>query len=308
LCQDLAPVDSWLVKLDNIIGFVKGCFQPLPGYFIVPRIVFGKKTWSLRGAISHRGVRFMKHECIGGRSSYIAYPGPAHFISPIDSAEVLREKCGSALCRAALELLEHIVSITDLVGVTGGLAYNPLGASDIDIVAYGPRIEEVYKALRDLRLDGITSPFTGRGHGWRDSDHILNSLIREQRYLLGYYKGFEYNIRLIYCTKPARCNPIRLLGRVKLEAEVISAIGFSTPSLYVLKPKRIYAGDEKIIGEIARAQLLQMLTYRLRYAEIPVRTVILVEGELESHEEVPRIVPDHGGSVSIIKTRAGYEH
>lgn len=301
LCQDLAPVDSWLVKTSNIIGFIKGCFQPLPGYFFVPRVVSGRKIWTLEEPVSLYGIRFIRHECIGRRSSYIVYPGSASFISPIDSAKRLRRECRSALCSAALELLEYISSVTDLVGVTGGLAYNPLGANDIDIVVYGSRIETVYNVLRDLRYDGVTSPFTGRGHGWSNYDYTLNSVIARLRYLLGYYKGYEYNVRLIYCTRPARCTPIQVLGRIMLEAEVVSALGFSTPSLYVLRPRRIHTENRAILNKITKARSLQMITYRLRYAEIPVKTIITVKGELESHEGVLRVIPDHGGNIRITK-------
>jgi len=184
-----------------------------------------------------------------------------------------------------------------LVGVTGSLAYSPEDAEDIDLVAYGPRIERVYKALRDLREDAITQPFRGRGHAWSDYDYLLNNIIASRRLLFGYYKGFEYNVRLVYCTKPVRCIPIRVLGRARLEADIVSSISFSTPALYTLRIRKIFDTDISLLNGL---EYIQMITFRLRYMEIPVSSRIIVRGEIESLEGVPRIIPDHGGFVRIV--------
>jgi len=300
LREDLAPVDSWLIKLAGVIGFVKGCFHPLPSYFFTPRLIRGKKVWVTDPSIAAPGARIARHPCLGGREAYIATPDEAVFVSPYQAAKALREKCSSRICLAARELVEYIGSADELVGVTGGLAYNPRRAGDIDIVAYGPRIEEAYRVLRDLREESKTEPLQGEGHGWTSEDYELHMKIASRRLLLGYYKGVEYNVRLIYCTKPERCIPIRLLGEAEIEAHIVGGIGFSTPAIYLLRPKRVKSFTPFAAEALQRASSIRLYTFRLRYMELPIGSTILVKGEVEEHEGVPVLVPDHKGFVKIL--------
>ena len=278
---------------------MKGCFHPLPGFFFVPRVVSGKKVHRpIIANHSNQGLNLVRHPCLGGRRAFIVHPGNARLLSPIMAAKNLKTMCSSKLCKAALDFLEYLSAEGEgLVGVTGSLAYDPRNAEDIDLVAYGPRIERVYKALRDLRKDGITLPFRGRGHAWSDSDYYLNNVIASQRLLFGRYKGFEYNVRLVYCTKPARCTPIKVLGEAVLEADIVSSISFSTPAFYLMRIRRVLGTD---VALPTRLEHMHMMTFRLRYMEIPTGSRVMVKGEIESLEGVLRIVPDHVGFVHIL--------
>jgi hypothetical protein len=46
-----------------------------------------------------------------------------------------------------------------------------------------------------------------------------------------------------------------------------------------------------------------MYTFRLRYMELPIGSVILVRGEVEDHEGVPILVPDHKGFVKMLSIK-----
>lgn len=245
-----------------------------------------------------QGLKLVKHPCLGGRSALIVHPENVNLVSPIEAARNLRSRCFSKICRAALEFLEYLSAEGgDLVGVTGSLAYDSEKAEDIDLVAYGPRIERVYKALHDLREDGITRPFRGRGHAWSNSDYLLNSIIASKRLLFGYYKGFEYNVRLVYCAKPARCIPIKVLGKAVLEADVVSSTSFSSPAFYMMRIRKILDTDVALLTGLEH---IQMITFRLRYMEIPVGSRVIVRGEIETLEGVLRIIPDHSGFVHVV--------
>jgi len=200
--------------------------------------------------------------------------------------------CGSRLCKQALEFVDLIMSHTDLVGVTGGLAYDPEGASDIDIVVYGARVDEVYRLLVDLRREGVTSPYLGSGHGWSSDDLALNTVAREERVLIGYVGGFEYNVKLVHCTRPAPCTPFRILNlEAKVRANVRHVSPYTVPAVY-----RLELNEPLKIGTRSYTWIY-LLSHRLRYTEIPEGMAVEAKGVLEEFEGLLRLVPDHSGYV-----------
>jgi hypothetical protein len=152
------PVEGWLVRSKDVVGFVKGCFHPLPWLVYVPRLVGGAKTWSIGrfGANISRCFDFPVPLVDSRRAS---------LTSPIDAAKRLAQSgCESRVCRAGLRLLAILASAVglDAVGVTGGLAYAPFSAGDVDVVVYGWRAGlEAYRVLRELREEGTTEPHYG---------------------------------------------------------------------------------------------------------------------------------------------------
>ncbi|KSW11978.1 hypothetical protein CF15_04095 [Pyrodictium occultum] len=300
LHEDLGPVEGWIAYTSHTIGFVKGCFQPLPLLFYTPRIVDGRKTWILpRTVPPDEGLAAGREPCLGGRETLLLRPGRARLESPVAAAKRLRS-CSTRLCRAALQLLDELRAYTELAGVTGGLAYNPAGAGDIDIVVYGTGIEEVYKLLQDLRIEGVTRPYHGRGHGWSRADMELNRAIAGDRVLIGYMGGFEYNVKLVPCRRPARCTPIRILAEGALVRGVLRPVSpYTVPALYKLeleKPLRLGLGSYNWI---------YLLTHRLRYTEMPRGLRVEVLGDIEHFEGSVRLVPDHGGYVKPLNHRPG---
>ncbi|BEP17093.1 hypothetical protein PYJP_04450 [Pyrofollis japonicus] len=298
MCKNLGPVDSWIVKLSNAIGFVKGCFHPLPFLFFVPRYVEGMKIWSIADALSKLRpdeVLIKRCRCLGHRKALFVDSRRVSIISPLEAVKGLKE-CSTAICKAARDLVEYISTVTDLVGITGGLAYNPRTASDIDVVVFGSRIDDVYKLLVEMRKEGITKPYSGTGHAWSHEDMKLHNLLSRRRVLIGMYNGFEYNVRLIYCCRPAHCTPFKLLGEAEIRARILSSTNYSTPSIYLLSVVSIKGK----YWENILPNKLYMLTYRIRYMEIPNNAVIDIMGSLEEQEGLIRIVPDHDGFVKLV--------
>lgn len=282
----LGPVEGWLLKAPDLIGFVKGCFHPLPGLFYVPRVLGGEKIW-LREAAGY-GLR---NRCFDFPVP-VAHPGEGYtLVSPVEAAAALRGKCSSRVCRAALLLLDELGSAAgfDRVGVTGGLAYSPLNASDADLVVYGFRAAvEAYRRLLELREEGVTKPYYGSGHGWTGADSLLHKVLAAKRLLFGRLSGVEYNVRLVACERPSPCSRVLSLGSAAVRARICGGVGFTTPTLY------------RLCGSPA-AQLLA--SHRLRYTEIPLGAVIEAKGRIEEICGMRALVPDHGGYVRILDAR-----
>ncbi len=288
-----AAVEGWLFRSagGRLIGFVKGCMHPLPELFAVPRLIEGRKTWRLEEALRMAarlgaGFRVAPSPCLGGRVAGLVDPARAELVAPWEAARRLRS-CSTGLCRAALELLESLASATrrGLVGVSGGLAYGAPAAGDIDLVVYGSGdVERVYRLLGELRGEGVTSPAPPRGHGWSRSDERLARSVQGARLLVGVYRGYEYNVRLVHCTRPSRCAPTRLLGAVELEGQICGGTGFTLPVFYTLC---LRGGGVALVA-----------SWRLRYTELPPGMSVRVAGEVEEWCGGLRVVvPDHGGYI-----------
>ena len=229
--------------------------------------------------------------CLYKRKVPLLAPDKARLESPLTAATKLKS-CNMPLCRRALELVELIESVTELVGVTGGLAYNPTNASDIDIVVYGSRLDDVYRLLVDLRQDGVTTPHRGHGHGWNRADITLHKTIGEQRVLFGYIDGSEYNVKLVPCTRPERCMPVSLLIENLTISGILEQVSpYTIPAVYRLMLR------EPLRLNDANYSWIYVLSYRLRYTELPSGMKVEVKGVLEESEGIIRIVPDHGGYV-----------
>ena len=299
MAGDVGAVEGWLFRARGVVGFVKGCLHPLPRLFVVLRLVEGRKTWSplpqhVPGA---PGLRVEESRCLGGRRALVLEPRAVgvQLVAPWDAARRLRG-CGSRTCRAAMDLLEHLSSAignAGVAGVTGGLAYAPSKAGDVDLVVYGGRaVERAYRALVDMREEGVTSPMPPRGHEWSRYDVELARHLNRSRVLLGVYRGVEYNVRLVPCTAPSRCTPARILGEARIVGDVCGSAGFTTPAFYTLCSK-----DRPVI---------HVATWRLRYTEIPVGARVEAWGSLEEWCGGLRVlVPDHGGGMRLVRLRPG---
>ncbi|RUM47605.1 MAG: hypothetical protein DSY37_01880 [Hyperthermus sp.] len=289
----VGPVEGWMVRTRSTIGFVKGCLHPLPYLYYVPRVIAGIKLYDEPGITS--AVKFAEPEliredpCLGLRTTLV-HIKEAGFTTPWDAARRLLKTCKRRICQTALSLIEQIENANPrvLVGVTGSLAYNPTEAEDIDIVAYSQpsELQDVYRLLAELREEGYLKPYHGEGHQWSSSDKELNLRLSEKRVLLGIVDSFEYNVKLVACLAPARCVRLRRIGETVWRGRVCTSINYTIPSLYV-----ICNGGRRV----------NMLTYRIRYTEIPAGVDIEVRGWLEEWcSGLKVLVPDHGGHVKLL--------
>jgi len=278
------PVEGWLARTRRSLGFVKGCHQPLPRLFYTPRLVGGRKTWNPpRGLVLDEAAAWTATRC--GIDSYTLDPSQASLMAPWEAARRLRG-CDAPLCRAALELLELLgLPLGEPPGgVTGGLAYSPRSAGDMDLVVYGLGTgSEVYRALHDLREEGVTAPLRGRGHGWSRADEALHEALARNRLLQGIYRGRVYEVRVVACTAPSPCPRIFTEGWRSVEGVVCGGLGYATPSLY------------RVCGVDGEDWLV--VSYRLRYTELPRGLRVRVQGQVQRLCGLRVLVPDHGGSV-----------
>lgn len=295
MCENLAPVEGWLVKGRDFVGFVKGCLHPLPKLFITLRIIHGKKTWSPLPTTKQlpQGLQLVDHECLGGRPALLANPDMVRLVSPVDVAVGVGRECNTPLCQAAIELAEYLQG-TGCVGLTGSLAYNATSAHDIDVVVYSREPARVYERLRRLRSENLTEPLRGIGKSWSRRDTVLHRAIMGRRLAMGLFKGFEYNVKIVPCLQPEECRPIRYLGHVTLEGVLTPVSSYTIPAIYTLEVQ----GQEYHAGDV-RCRRLTLYSLRLRYTEIP-RAIVRVRGALEIWDgENCVVVPDVGGWVEV---------
>ena len=284
-----SPVEGWIVRASGLVGFVKGCFHPLPRIRFTPRVVGGRKLWDPRHALTLLGEaapRLVGVDPCAGRPSGLAGGTDVEFVDPLHASAEL-STCTRPVCRAAASLARLLEAEAGVeVGVTGGLAYNPEGAGDIDLVVYGQReADTVYEVLRSLRRRGVTAPAPPEGHGWSSLDRMLGGMLAGSRVLIGLYRGFEYNVKLVPCTSPARCVRVRAAGRGMVRGRVCAASGHTVPAYYL------------VCGRDGEAVVL---SYRLRYTEIPEGSTVEVAGRVEEWCGGRYLVPDLDGYVKLL--------
>jgi hypothetical protein len=294
MCENLGPVEGWILQADGTVSFVKGCQHPLPRLFVTLRLLGGRKLWSPLPPVEELPAAYRVEEsrCLGGQPALTADPARARLLSPLEAVAAVKA-CSRSICRAALELLELLAtSGEDCIGVTGGLAYSAGSANDIDLVVYTSKPGRVYQLLIDLRAEGRTKPLTRLGHGWGRYDVLLHEATRTVRVLQGLYGGFEYNVKIVACRKPVRCKPISHLGSVKARGWLEPLSPFTVPATYRLLVES-YEGPPLSLEPSS----LLVYTLRLRYTEIP-RLRVEVKGSLELWPgRVAVLEPDRGGYV-----------
>ncbi len=276
--MSLLPVEGWIVVGGGgeRLGYVKGCFHPLPYYFVAPRV----GGW----------YRLAATKCLYGVEAPVALLEEESLLSPFEAARIALSRCSRGrVCRAFRGLYEELVSAAGEAGATGSLAFKADRAGDVDLVVYGYRRGwRAYRRLLEMRVRGVTVPFRGRGKGWSSGDYVLHVFFAERRVLQGFYMGVPYTVRIVACTKPSPCPPRRVVGRVAVEAVITGGESYYTPAVYSLEVVRGY-----------HTSRLLMVTHRIRYQEIPPGTRVAVEGSLEEVCGVRAYIsPDRGGRVS----------
>ena len=281
------PVEGWLVvseKGRRLLGYVKGCGHPLPAYFVAPRT---------SGWYSLRETR-----CLMGLQAPVALPTSGlGFLSPLEAREAFPKKCRESgrrgWCRDAQAFIEALEAASSIVGVTGSAALDPSRAGDLDLVVYGAkRGYRAYRALLEMREEGVTQPLEGPGKEWSRDDWELHRLLCGRRVLQGRYGVVEYTVRIVHCSKPVPCAPRRILGRALVLGIVVGdEASYTTPAIYPLRVLAGWSGDRVFF-----------LTHRVRYQEIPRGSIVEVEGLVEEVDGVAEAVsPDHGGRIRLVQ-------
>ena len=280
-------IEGWIARTaTGTIGFIKGCFQPDNNmYYFSPRIVH------IDDIKKDQAVFYRRDACLGGKKVYMLDARRAELYSPIELKKKLKS-CRRKICVDAREFIEYLPG-DDRIGVSGRLGYDPENAHDIDIIVYGQREgEKVYKALIDLREDKVTEPFYGVGRGWSKYDAYLNKLVAERRVIFGLFRGVEYNVRIVPCVCPQKCIPRRTISRIATIGVLVdNRLSFTTPAYYIVRLDR-----EVRVGRF-RIEWIFLVTYRLKYSDLPAGLAVEIEGDLELFESLVSIVPDHRGYV-----------
>ena len=189
------------------------------------------------------------------------------------------------------------------VGITGsGLIGR---GRDIDLVVYGYEESlQVYAALRSLRGRRVLKPLSGKPlveeyrKNLEDTSIALEEYSKRaaQRLLVGVFEGKPYSIRLVSRKTPRYgCRRAVKICKAEILARIVdSSAGLLTPALYRIYP---VAGNPPCIGDVKH-----LLTYRIRYMELPEGALIRATGYVEYVSSLGYVlVPDHpGGGVTVI--------
>ncbi len=261
-----------IVLVDESIWVVKGCYHPPEGYVAVPRIVNGRKIKRVSEAFSivKRYYRFMLKNVdkLGITVPVVPHEWVLHHYTWQNSS------CPNAsddISKKCHELMSLILSECGLrCGVSGSL----LGGywtskSDIDIMCYDS--EGVYECLRNLRNAGILSPLSERIFAKElqvvseTLPHRIHSKLTKHRVTQGIFSGVSYTLRILNCSRETYLlGPYASVRKANVTLRTLST-DYRTPSIYSV---------ELIRPHIPSYKDAYMMSYRVRFAELPKGTII----------------------------------
>ncbi len=172
--------------------------------------------------------------------------------------------------------------------------------SDVDLIVYGSRnTKEMYRVLKDLREDGITKSLSNGGllmeyHKHEDLGFNEYRMLRNNSVLQGvFFDKIRYSIRLVPYTRGFnKCiERTKFIGFYRLRIRIVDYIQhYTTPAKYIVEVINAPAKLSKILGK-----KIQLITYRLRYTELPPNTVLegIFRVEVLVNNNIVRIVPDY---------------
>ena len=266
-----------LQLFDGSIWVVKGSYHP-PGRVIAfPRLVDGRKVKRIGEALNII-QRYYSHFL-----TYVDFIGryvpavPKSFIKKHFRA--LSTGCPeknddiSSLCNELLEILSSKCGLK--CGVTGSLLYGEYTAySDIDLVCIDRA--GAYECLRKLRKNEILKRFSHSdfitefadvSEGLSFNDHLRLILSRVTQ---GVFKSRRYTLRIINSNREqAVLGPYSFSYYSEVIVRVTSS-DYRTPSIY----------NVDIIKPYITAKKVFMVSFRVRYTEIPKGTILLVTNAL----------------------------
>ncbi len=272
---------------DGSVWAVKGVEHPPHSRLALPRIVAGRNIWALSEALecavdTYPWLLERSAELYGFSAPLVPLNGVI-VLDPIAKAEEIM-KNGSAP-QAYRELLKHLASAADLVGVTGSMLFRGEPGSDVDLVVYGEKnCYRAYKLLQDLAVE----------QHLQEKSMVEAEAAPWKRRLIAAYKGVPYSIRLVPYTKPLKPRRVVKVAQCKVRARVLQS-SYTTPAVYPLS-------DVEVLEAPTWApRPCRLYTVRLRFTEIPPRTRIEAKGWVEIVGGEVQICPDApGGYVRII--------
>ncbi len=189
----------------------------------------------------------------------------------------------------------------DSIGITGSLLAKTvvpgIRVGDIDIVVRGfEESRRVYEALRRLRDEGVLSSVNSPVYRELEVQNPKTRLeLMKNRLLEGLYEDTPYSIRLIPCRRQQ--NTTSRIKRLGWWEGVIEVIEQTQP--YIMP----YQYRIHVVKTNTRYKPTGLISYRMRFSELPLGLRLYVRGILEYHEGEGelKICPDQPGSIARIQ-------
>ncbi len=296
-------VDGVIVRVRDYLWVVKGCFHGKNRVIALPRYgLDGVKVKEFARSLEiARKYEFMVYD------EYLDLMVPAipveeieYCLNPFNVDTTGLDGIGEKAWRLKLIIAERAGIGLESIGITGSLLAKKiiprLESADIDIVVRG--VEEskrVYSALRELRGEGVLSSINSPVHRELEvQDPKTRYTLMKNRLLEGLYENTPYSIRLIPCRRPHfPKNKIRRLGWWEGIIEIIEPI-----QPYIMP----YQYRVRAIKTNSSYKPTSLISYRMRFSELPIGLRLYVKGVLEHHGgggEL-KICPDQPGSMARI--------
>ncbi|MEM2007411.1 MAG: hypothetical protein QXG17_06465 [Sulfolobales archaeon] len=268
---------------DGSVWVVKGCVHPHEGFVAIPRVVDGKKLKRLMEVeemIKRYYLHYIRNLPEIGRDVPIVPVG--------DVLEVRRWSIDGRSCGNAF--LRQIIQTFDLLGLSCGIAGSHLGGyssaeSDVDIHCLNS--PDAYSRISSLYSLGVLKHLDFN-EAIREAMEVSESLelkkhaeLITKRYLQGVYKRRKVTIRIVDCSRVRGfLGPYVDFRRAELVVKITES-DYRTPAI--------------LRADVVRASTLvnkdlHLLTHRLRFVELPVGTLLSIEGAIATNTSGNSIV------------------
>ncbi len=256
---------------DGSVWVVKGCVHPLEGFVAIPRVVDGKKlkrVVEVEEVINRYYLHYIKNLPEIGRDVPV--------VPKRDVFEVRRWSIEGRNCSNTF--LQQLLQTFDSLGLNCGIAGSNLGGyssaeSDIDIHCFSS--PDAYNKVSSLYSQGVLKHLDF-GEAVREVVEVSESIelkkhaeLITRRYLQGMYERKRVTIRIVDCDQVKKfLGPYVDFKKAELIVRVVES-DYRTPS--VLRAE--------VVRTSVRANgYVHLLTHRLRLAELPVGTLLHIEG------------------------------
>ncbi len=265
--------DELLLK-DGSLWIVKGCLHLDNGYVAVPRVVNGQKLKTFKKQFTYIR-RYYLHYL--KNIPQIGYPTPLvsskDVVKYLNIAEKLTDE-KNHLKLLANQLIRIIQNncVTEC-GITGSLLGNYLSeSSDIDLVcADGVNFPECLKRLRDkeVLLPIMDKEFVREYHEVKEIiDEELHQELVKLKLTQGFFEGVNYTLKVINCDRERPfLGPYYHVRKANIMLRLLSS-DYRTPSIY----------EAQLVRPHTLAKKAYMITYRVRFTELPKGSLIKGEG------------------------------
>ncbi|MEM1930553.1 MAG: hypothetical protein QW780_04250 [Sulfolobales archaeon] len=258
---------------DGSVWVVKGCVHPPEGFVAVPRVVDGKKlkrvveVWEM---VNRYYIHYIKNIPEIGRGVPV--------VPKRDVFEVRRWSIDGRNCSSTF--LKQLLQTFDSLGLNCGIAGSHLGGyssaeSDVDVHCSGgpdayDKVSSLYSlgVLKHLDFDEAIREVVEVSEFLEPKRHA--ELITK-RYLQGVYERKKVTIRIVDCGRVKKfLGPYEDLKKAELVVKIVES-DYRTPAI--------------LRADVVRASVLvdkhvHLLTHRLRFVELPVGTLLYLEGTI----------------------------